>query len=132
MPRIKTTQPPPDEVFVSTGSIVEIRGHTSQIIKRGWDKEYLAQSTRDQALLGIIDDLQSNDPSRIKNIRAALQNNSTLARWLSFAGYDGHDRTLRNHAKIIRQTLELCLDAQDSCLPPSDQRKIRYILRPPK
>jgi hypothetical protein len=80
MPRKATTQPSPDEVIEGKDVTIEIRGTNSQLIKRGGDKEFLASETKNQILLGLIDDLQSGEPDRVKRAQKALKNNSALAR----------------------------------------------------
>jgi hypothetical protein len=132
MPRKKTIQPDPDEILECGDMIIEIRGHTSQIIERGWDKKYKAEELRNQILLGLIDDLQSQNQKRIEKARKALANNSTLARFMELGGYDGDERTLRNHAKEIRNHLIRCIELQEKHLSHDDPKKIKYILHPPK
>jgi len=132
VPRRKTIQPEPDEVIETAETIIEVRGNNSQIIKRGWDKKYQSQETDHQVMLGLINDLQSNDIKRINKARDVLQNNSTLAIFMALAGYEGTDRTLRKRSARIREDLEKLLGAQEKYLSEDDERKIKYILHPPK
>jgi hypothetical protein len=104
MPRKPTIQPAPKESFtLDDGTVVEIRDHATREIGPGQDKKFNSEELHWQVLLGLIDDLQSSDPTRIARAQTALASNHAMERHLFDSGYEGHERTNRRHGKSIRE-----------------------------
>ena len=107
MPRKKTLQPEPTETFtLDDGAVVEIRDHQTRVIGRGLEKKFTAEELDWQVLHGLVDDLQSNDPSRINRANVALSSNHAMERYLSSGGYEMDERTGRRHGRSIREKYE--------------------------
>jgi hypothetical protein len=104
MPRKPTTQPAPKESFtLDDGTIVEVRDHATREIGPGLDKKFKAEELDWQVLLGLVDDLQSSDPTRIARAQTALASNHAMERHLYESDYELHERTGRRHGKSIRE-----------------------------
>ena len=104
MPRKATTQPAPKESFtLDDGTVFEVRDYATREIGPGLDKKFNSEELDWQVLLGLVDDLQSGDPSRIARAQAALASNHAMERHLFEGDYELHERTGRRHGKSIRE-----------------------------
>jgi hypothetical protein len=104
MPRKLTIQPAPKESFIlDDGTVVEVRDHSTREIGPGLDKKFNSEELDWQVLLGLVDDLQSDDPTRIARAQTALASNHAMERHLYDGGYEHHERTNRRHGKSIRE-----------------------------
>lgn len=104
MPRKPTIQPKPRESWTTeNGTPVEVRDHETREIGPGLDKKFNSEELDWQVLLGLVDDLQSGDPTRIARAQKALASNHAMARYLLDGGYDFDERTCRRHGKSIRE-----------------------------
>jgi len=104
MPRKITTQPAPKESFtLDDGTIVEVRDYATREIGPGLDKKFNAEELDWQVLLGLVDDLQSSDPTRIARAQTALASNHAMERHFYAGGYELNERTGRRHGKSIRE-----------------------------
>ena len=115
MPRKPTTQPAPKESFtLDDGTIVEVRDHSTREIGPGLDKKFNAEELDWQVLLGLVDDLQSSDPTRIARAQTALASNHAMERHLYDGDYELHERTGRRHGKSIREKYAVTMRIVDA------------------
>jgi hypothetical protein len=127
MPRKKTIQPAPlDSFTLDDGVLVEIRDNETREIGRGLDKRYLSEELDNQVLVGIFDDLLSEDVLRSKRAREAVVSDHALARHLLKGGYEMDDRTARRHGKSVREKYQIWIQLVEEHNP----ELYRYILRP--
>jgi hypothetical protein len=126
MPRKKTIQPEPSEVFtLGDGTIVEIRNHETREIGRGQDKRFESEEMDNQVLVGLFDDLLSVEPERHFRATTALKSGYAMARYLLDGGYEMDERTAQRHGQSIRGKYRVWMRLVEEHNPDI----YRYILR---
>jgi hypothetical protein len=115
MPRKKTVQPEPLEIFeLEDGTIVEIRDHDTRERGRGLDKQWKVDNAVDGILAQLIYMIQKGDRNKVQTAIDALEKPRGIPAFVKILhqwGYQESDRTLRKHVDQVRSRWKTLVEA---------------------